>query len=89
MQVSGKSGYSVSTLVGSKLARLLSKIEDFPRKLLYFVNRHNAKSSKCAKIGLSTTIFYDNNHLNLSKIDLCPIFVDSALCLFTKYNNFL
>ena len=26
---------------GSKLARFLSKIEHTPRKLLYFVNRHN------------------------------------------------
>ena len=51
---------------GSKLARLLSKIEYFPKKLLYIANRRKAKSSKC---GLSTTLFYDNDHLNLSKIE--------------------
>ena len=31
---------------GLKLDRLLAKIEHTHRKLLYFVNRHNAKSTK-------------------------------------------
>ena len=47
-----------------------NKIEQNTKKLFYFLIRHNARSSKCAKIGLLKTIFYDKNHLNLSKIDL-------------------
>ena len=37
-------------------------------KVLYFVDRYSAGSSKCAKIRLSK--IYGKNHLNLSKIDL-------------------
>ena len=43
---------------GLKLVRLLDKIEHTHRKLLYFVNRHNAKSSKSPKIKLSKKNFY-------------------------------
>ena len=48
-------------LWGSKLVRFLAKIKHTPRKLLYFVNRPNAKSSKSAKIILSKSIFYVKN----------------------------
>jgi hypothetical protein len=53
----GQLGYWVST-VGSKLGRLVDfwhKIEHTPRKLLYFVNRHNAN--------FSSDNFYGKNHL--------------------------
>ena len=36
-----------------------TKIENTLRKLLYFVNRDNASSSKCDKIRRSKNIFYD------------------------------
>ena len=85
---------------------LLAKIEHTPRKLLYFVNRPNARSSNRAKIVLSRSFFLFKNinlgHQFLLKnfflnsnfqtfyfLKLCPIFVNSALGLFTKYNNFL
>ena len=42
--------------------KCLAKIEHTPT-ILCFSNRHNTKSSTCAKIGLS------NDHLNLSEID--------------------
>ena len=42
---------------GSKLIRFLVKIEDKPRKVLYFVNKQNTRSSKYAKIGLSKATF--------------------------------
>ena len=60
---------------GSKLVIFLAKIEQIPRILLYFVNRHHARSSKCAKIGLSKIIFNGKKHLNLSNIDFHLFFL--------------
>jgi hypothetical protein len=78
---------------GSKLVIFLAKIEQIPRILLYFVNRRHARSSKCAKIGLSMTVFYYKDHLNFSKIDfhlkkLCPIFRLFFISIH-KMNHFL
>ena len=33
--------------------------------------------------------FFNSNFQTFYLVKLCPIFVDSALGLFTKYNNFL
>ena len=60
---------SFNFLWGSKLMRFMAAIEHTQQKLLHFVNRHNARSSKCVKNGLSMTIFFDDNDLDLFKID--------------------
>ena len=60
---------------GSLKARFLAKNQYTPRKLLYFVNIPNAR--------------FNSNYHTYQFLELCPIFVDSALCVFTKYNNFL
>ena len=49
---------------GSKLVRFLAKIEHTPRKLLYFVNRPYARSSKSAKIVPSKSNFYVRKQRN-------------------------
>ena len=48
---------SSSYFGGSNLVKFFTKVE------------HYGRSSKSAKIGLSKTIFYDMNYLNLSNID--------------------
>ena len=42
------------------------KRTDTPWEITVLFNRHNTRSSKCAKIGLSKTIFYDKNHLKFN-----------------------
>ena len=42
----GQLGYRDSTLGGVKTSSILVKTEHAQRKLLYFVNRHNAESTK-------------------------------------------
>ena len=69
---------------GSKLVRFLAKIEHIQRKLLYYVNRHKTRSTKCAKIGLSKTSFYDKSHLNLTMIG----FHLKYLFLWTSFDNY-
>ena len=44
--------------MGPKKQGFCSKINCIQMKLLYFVNWHSARASKCAKIALSKSIFY-------------------------------
>ena len=70
----------------------LVKIQRQGNFCIFWIHRHDARSANFAKIDVS--IFYDKNHLNLSKINIqflkiYSIFVNLALCLFTKYKSFL
>ena len=61
---------SVSRFIEFLLQGGQNQLTFWPKlKLLYFVNKHNSRSYKCAKIRHFQTIFYDKKHLKFSKID--------------------